>query len=69
MLKAKEYKEQKTLINGFPIRVTTYRIGETFHCHVANIDPGATITRSVGKTYEEAEQYALKKASERLISN
>lgn len=69
MLKAKDYKEQKREIGGIPIKVISYRIGDTFHCHVANVEPGSTIARSDGKTPDEAQQLALKKAAERLSRN
>jgi hypothetical protein len=64
--KAENYRVEKKEILGVMVSITSYKIGERFHCHVANIDPGATIARAEGDTSEEAEQLALNKAKERL---
>lgn len=44
------------------LRVTSYRLGDEFICHVDNVDPGATLCRTSGPTREEAERVALAKA-------
>jgi len=66
MLRAEEFRSDTTEISGVKIGVTSYRIGNRYHCHVANADPGATIARADGDTREEALQRALTKATERL---
>ncbi len=50
------------------MNVTSYKIGDHYHCHIANIDPGATISRTDGMTREEAELTALAHALQRLKS-
>lgn len=69
MARAEEHRVETTDINGTKVSVTSYRIEDRFHCHVANVDPGATIARAEGSTRQEALQGALAKATERLRRN
>jgi hypothetical protein len=66
MLKAEQHRVETQEIAGVKISVQTYKIGEQFHCHVSNVDPGATIARAQAATFEEALQLALQKARQRL---
>jgi hypothetical protein len=68
MIHPTDHKIVKTKINGFLVRLTSYRIGEIFHCHIDNIDPGATISRGSGQTLEHATSEAMEKAQNRLVS-
>ena len=67
-MRAEEYRVQTKELSGQKVSVASYKIGGKFHCHVSNVDPGATIVRTEGKSREEAEQLALKKAMERLAN-
>ena len=67
MLKASDFKETRKEIGGVNVTVNTYRIGDKWHCHISNTDPGATIVRCEGATAEEAEKTALEKATGRLM--
>lgn len=60
------YKEELQNINGVEVKITTYKIGEDFYCHIYNTDPGATIARASGNTRQEALQRALEKARKRI---
>ena len=62
-----EFHEEYTEVNGTRVRVTTYKIGQEFHCHVANADPGATIARTSASSKEDAVNEAIKKAAERIV--
>lgn len=66
---AENYQSQKQQINGVAVTVTTYKIGETFHCHIENVDPGATIARASGQTLAEALEIATQKAGSRLANS
>ena len=68
MLKADDFRTDRKEISGWPVTVTSYRIGGTFYCRVDNVDPGATIARTEGDSYEEAVEGALTKAEIRLMS-
>jgi len=66
MLRADDYRVVKKELAGLQVNVTTYKIGDAYHCHIDNIDPGATIARTEALTREEAELAALARALERL---
>ncbi len=66
MTEAQDYEVQDRQINGTPVKVTSYRLGEAFYCQVANADPGATICRAQGATRDQAVGAAVSKAAEQL---
>ena len=61
-----EYQERLESVPPFRIRITSYKIHDTFYCSVDDVDPGAVIVRSKGLTREEAELKARVRAKERL---
>lgn len=65
-MKAENYTERKEELDGWPIHVVTYRIGQTYYCTIDNVDPGARFARADGPTREEAEHVALEKARKYL---
>ena len=66
MLKADDFRIDKKEISGWPVNITSYKIGSTYYCHIDNVDPGAIIVRTEGTTYDEVIQSAMTKAQERL---
>jgi hypothetical protein len=66
MMRVEEHRERELKIEDWPVRLTSYRIGETFHCTADNISPGASLARTRGATREEAEGKAIQHAGERL---
>jgi hypothetical protein len=66
MARAENYRREEREVNGVRVVITTYQIGDRFHCHIENKDPGATIARAEGSTREEACKSALDRATERL---
>jgi hypothetical protein len=68
MIQPEEYHTQLTELSGLQINITSYKIGGQYHCHIDNVDPGATIVRTHGLTREEAERTALARALQRLKS-
>ncbi len=66
MTRAEGYKERKEKINGYDVKITSYRVGPTCHCTVANVNPGANIARGKAGTAEEAEEIAVSKARQRI---
>ena len=65
-MKPKNYEEKQLVVEGWPVRLTSYKLGSVFHCQADNVSPGATLTRESGATREEAEQKALEVARRRL---
>jgi len=53
-------------IAGWAITIDTYKLGDVYHCTIANVDPGARLARAEGSTREEAEARAIEKATRYL---
>lgn len=66
MDKAEHYQTENETIKGVDLKITTYKIGNQFYCHVENKDPGAVIARAEGTDRDSAKQLALTKATKRL---
>ena len=65
-MKPEDHSRRQMDLAGWPITVETYKLGDVYHCSIANVDPGARIARADGSTREEAEQRALEKAQRYL---
>ena len=65
-MKAEQYKEVKDTIAGWPVRITSYKLGNKYHVTVDNVSPGAWLCKNEGATLEEAEKAARAKAEEML---
>jgi len=63
---ATEFTVREEVLQGWPVRVTTYAIAGVYHCHIDNVSPGAVFARASNVDREAAEQTALSKARERL---
>jgi hypothetical protein len=65
-MKVEEFQERKVDIGGWPVNLTSYRLGEVFHCKADNVSPGAALARTTGATREEAEKKAIERAEQLL---
>ena len=65
-MKAEEFQEKKMELAGWPVNLSSYRLGEEWHCKADNVSPGAALCRTTGATREEAEQKAIARATELL---
>ncbi|HEV8524443.1 MAG TPA: hypothetical protein VGQ71_08080 [Terriglobales bacterium] len=65
-MKAEKYSERQLEVEGWQVRLTSYKRGDVFHCTADNVSPGAWLARASGPTREKAEEQALAKARERL---
>jgi len=65
-MKAEEYSKRQQELAGWQISIETYRLGDVYHCTIANVDPGARFARADGTSKEEAEAAALAKAEKYL---
>ena len=65
-MKAEDYTERKDEIDGWPVNIVTYRIGDKYYCTIDNVDPGARFARAEAATREEVERVALDKAQRHL---
>ena len=65
-MNTQQYQDELKEVNGILVRITTYKIGDEYFCHITNADPGATIARAAGSNVEEARQKAMQKVMKRL---
>ena len=61
-MKPENYSERKVDVDGWQVHLTTYQLGEKFHCTADNVSPGANLARIVADTREDAEAKALARA-------
>ncbi|MCY4587597.1 MAG: hypothetical protein OXB98_16295 [Bryobacterales bacterium] len=67
-MKPEDHSERTLELAGWPVRVTSYKLGGAYRAQADNVSPGANIARAKGATKEEAEQRVLAKAEERLAA-
>ncbi|MGA2078842.1 MAG: hypothetical protein ABSH52_35610 [Terriglobia bacterium] len=61
-MKAEEHSTKVLDLDGWKVRLTSYRLGNIYHCTADNVDPGAWLARTQAATREEAEEQASKRA-------
>ena len=67
-MKPEDYSERQVDVEGWPVHLTTYKLGEVYHSKADNVSPGASLARATGATREEAEQQVLER-SRQLLSH
>jgi len=65
-LKPEHFSERKVDVDGWPVNLTTYQLGDKWHTKADNVSPGAALARVVADTREDAESRALARAKELL---
>jgi len=65
-MKPENYSERKVDVDGWEVHLTTYQLGEKFHCTADNVSPGANLARVTGDSREDAEAKALARAKDLL---
>ncbi len=65
-MRAEEFHERHLEVAGWPVNLTSYRVGAEWHSKADNVSPGAALARASGATREEAEDRALRRAEELL---
>ena len=53
ILRPEDYQVREHAFPSHQVRVSSYRLGQTYYCTVDNVDPGAVLARSQGATREE----------------
>jgi len=61
-MKVEDYSERRVEEGGWQINLSSYRLGDVYHCKADNVSPGAWLARTTGATREEAERLALEEA-------
>jgi hypothetical protein len=65
-MKPEDYRERKVEVDSWQVNLTSYKLGEVYHCKADNVSPGAWLARTTGATRDEAEQKALERARQLL---
>jgi hypothetical protein len=65
-MKPEDYSRRQKELAGWAVTIETYKLGDVYHCSIANVDPGARFARADGATKEEAESHAIDKATKFL---
>jgi hypothetical protein len=65
-MKPEDHTRRQEELAGWPVTIETYKLGDVYHCTIANVDPGARIARGDGPTREAAEAFAIEKAKRYL---
>ncbi len=65
-MKPAGYLERQVEVEGWPVRLTSYRLGDVFYCKADNVSPGAWLARSSAATRDEAEAQVLERARQLL---
>jgi hypothetical protein len=61
-----DYSERTLDVDGWPVRLTTFRLGAKWHSKADNVSPGANLARIEADTKEQAESQALERARQLL---
>ena len=65
-MKAENFSERRVEVDGWPVNVSSYQLGEKWHAKADNVSPGANLARAEADTREAAEQRVLDRARELL---
>ncbi len=60
------YSERILAVDGWQVRLTTYKLGDHYVCKADNVSPGANLARIAAATQQEAEEKALARATQLL---
>jgi len=61
-LNANEFQERQIELAGWPVKLTSYRVGGKYICQADNVSPAACLARFSAITLAEAESQAISKA-------
>lgn len=65
-MKTEDFRERQLELNGWPVRLTSYKFGLKYVVQADNVSPGALLARFEADTLEQAESQAISKASHLL---
>ena len=65
-MKPEDHSTRREQLAGWPVTIDTYKLGDTYYCTIANVDPGARIARAEGASREDVERTAIEKATRYL---
>lgn len=65
-MKVQDHAERNIEVNGWPVHLTSYRMGDKYVCVADNVSPGASLARVTAASREDAESQAIERAGELL---
>ena len=65
-LKSEQFQERTIELGGWPVKLTSYRVGDKYVCQADNVSPGACIARFSASSLADAESQAISKAQYQL---
>ena len=65
-MRAEDYQRRREELAGWPVGITSYRLGDGFICEIDDAGSGARLARAEGATREAAERDAVATAERRL---
>ncbi|HTS29259.1 MAG TPA: hypothetical protein VMH81_25475 [Bryobacteraceae bacterium] len=65
-MQAEDYQERTLEVAGWPVNLSSYRLGTVWHSKADNVSPGAALARTTGASRQEAEDKAIQRAGELL---
>ena len=67
-LRPQGYTKRREELEGMPVGIVTFQLGDRFVCTVDNVSPGAVIARAVASSRDAAEQEAVHRAARQLAA-
>lgn len=68
-LRPEQRTERRLTLEGIPVRLTTFKLGQVYLSALDNVDPGATLVRIEASTKKEAEDRAIEEARREILAN
>ncbi len=66
-MRAENWDRRESEIEGWPVKVTSYQIGDSYITEIEASASGSTIARGIGKTSGDSWKAASEAASRRLL--
>lgn len=66
-MKPQNYSERKVEIEGWPVNITIYQLGDKWHAKADNVSPGAALARVEAESRVDAEAKVMARARELLL--
>jgi hypothetical protein len=61
-MRAEGFSERSLEVSGWPMNITSYKLGQEWHAKADNVSPGAALARTTGASRVEAETKAIERA-------
>jgi hypothetical protein len=66
-MRAENWGKEELELEGWPVKVITYRIDDSFFTEIESSSSGAVIARSAGKVQQAVRSEAIETATRRLL--